>query len=321
MRFFVTGGAGFIGSELCRALVAASHDLVVYDDFSRGRRDWVPSSPGVRIVGGDVRDRQRVRDAIGEAAPGCVVHLSALHYIPDCIARPDETFAINVQGSRNVFDACVGSSVRSVLFASSAAVYAPSDTALREASSPIGPLEVYGESKVTGEKLAREFQAATGIDTTSLRLFNALGPRETNAHVVPHIFESLRRSHVVDLGNVSPQRDYIHTTDIARAIIDVAERARGYSVYNVGSGVARSVSDLIGLLDAKLNRVIKVRVDAARVRAVDRQVLLADISKIRNEIGWVPRISHDACVDELIDYYELRDAPRAEPQSSPGGVS
>src|SRR5690606_17090045 len=119
-------------------------------------------------------------------------------------------------------------------------------------------------------------------------------------------FESLKRSDVIPLGNMSPRRDYIHTRDIASAIVAIAEKARGCSVYNVGSGKAHSVADLVEVLRAKLGRPIEARVDADRVRPVDRELLRASVSKIQAEIGWAPRVSFDEALEELIDDYGLR---------------
>jgi len=307
LKFLVSGGAGFIGSELCRALLEAGHELFVYDNFARGRREYVPDGPRATVFEGDIRDAARVRDFVARVQPHYVVHLAALHYIPDCIARPDETRAINVDGTQHVLDACRASrELRGVAIASSAAVYAPIAEACQEETSPLGPCEVYGESKLECERLARAFYEQSGVSIASLRIFNAIGPRETNPHVVPHIFESLKRSDVIPLGNMSPRRDYIHTRDIASAIVAIAEKARGCSVYNVGSGKAHSVADLVEVLRAKLGRPIEARVDADRVRPVDRELLLASVSKIQAEIGWAPRVSFDEALEELIDDYGLR---------------
>ena len=229
----VTGAAGFIGSALCARLRSAGRQVVAYDNLSRGRREFLPED--VHLVEGDIRDAARVRETVSAFGPDCVVHLAAMHFIPDCIARPQETMDVNVAGTRHVLDSCRGSAVRSVIFASSGAVYAPSDVPCLEEATPLGPLEVYGESKLAGEQLARTFHEETGIATSILRFFNAIGRNETNPHVVPHLFESLQTSDVVRLGNMAPRRDYIDTRDIAEAILAVADSAQELSVFNVGT--------------------------------------------------------------------------------------
>jgi UDP-glucose 4-epimerase len=303
----VTGAAGFIGSALCGRLIEAGHRVTAFDNLSRGRRELLPG--GVELVEGDIRDRSRVAAAIAASAPDAVIHLAAMHFIPDCIARPRDTIDVNVEGTRRVLESCRGSSVRRLVFASSGAVYAPVDTACMEDSTPLRPLEVYGESKLAGEELARAFQHDTGITTTVLRFFNAIGRNETNPHVIPHIFESLQSSGEVRLGNMAPRRDYIDTRDIADAILAVLERARGFSVFNVGTGSAASVSDIIDLVGRILGRAIAVVGEQARMRRSERMLLLAGIGSIRRAAGWSPRITLEESLRDLVDAYGLQPEP------------
>lgn len=300
----VTGAAGFIGSALCERLAADGRDVVAYDNLSRGRREYLPGA--VHFVEGDIRDAERLRRVIDGTRPGSVIHLAALHFIPYCIANPAETHEVNVEGTRLVLDACRGTSVRTVTFASSAAVYAPSDDPCVEDATPIGPLEVYGTSKVSGESLVQGFYEETGIPCTVLRLFNAIGRRETNPHVVPHIFESLRRSDTIPLGNTAPRRDYIDTHDIAAALVGATAAADGLRIFNVGTGRAHAVTDLIGVLQTILGRELRVQQEAARVRATDRMLLLADTSRIEAAIGWRARIPLETTLRDLLDEYGIR---------------
>lgn len=302
----VTGAAGFIGSALCRRFVSAGHRVVGYDDLSRGRREHLPQ--GVTLVEGDIRDRARFARTLADVTPDCVVHLAAMHFIPDCIARPGDTLDVNVEGTRSVLEGCRGRSVRSFVFTSTAGVYAPSDGACVEDASPLGPLEVYGESKVAAELLVRAFQEETGTTTAIARLFNAVGRRETNAHVIPHIFESLRTSDTLQLGNLAPRRDYIDTRDVADALLALSACPPGLHVLNVGTGVTSSVSDVVEWLRRILGRPIVAVQDPARVRATERMVLLADIAKIRRATGWAPRITLEQSLEDLAQAYGLKTA-------------
>ena len=305
----VTGGAGFIGSALCHRLRSAMHRVIVYDDLSRGSREYLPDD--VEFVRGDVRDTTAVKQVITEAKPDVVIHLAAMHFIPDCIARPDEARQVNVEGTRRVLDGCRGSAVRRFIFASTAAVYAPGDAACVEDTTPLGPLEVYGESKLEGEHLARTFHEETGITTTILRLFNAIGRHETNPHVLPHIFTSLQRSDVVNLGNTAPRRDYIDTRDIAAAILAVMRHGQRLEIFNVGTGAAYSVDDIVTHLRRLLGREISVVHEPGRMRRSDRMLLRADISRIRRETGWTPRMTLNDTLRDLVEAYGLRTEPPA----------
>jgi UDP-glucose 4-epimerase len=303
----VTGAAGFIGSALCHRLRSLNYAVVGYDNLSRGSRRFLPD--GVRLVEGDIRDGEAIARAISETVPDWVVHLAAMHFIPDCIARPAETVAVNVDGTSRVLEACRGSSVRNVIFASSAAVYTPTDSLCVEDETPIGPLEVYGESKVAAERLIEAFHAETGVATSTLRLFNAIGRNETNPHVVPHIFESLQAGDAIPLGNVAPRRDYIDTRDVAGAIVAAGESAQGARVLNVGTGAAYSVEDIVARLREILGREIRIVQEPSRMRATERMVLAADIARITRVTGWTPRISFEDTLKDLVAEYGLQTQP------------
>ena len=305
----VTGAAGFIGSALCRRLRSAGHQVVGYDNLSRGRRQYLPE--GVRLVEGDIRDAARIKETVSAYRPDRVIHLAAMHYIPDCIARPHETIDVNVEGTRRVLESCRGTSVETFIFASTGAVYASTDRPCLEDVTPLRPLEVYGESKVAAERLVAEFHGETGIPTGILRLFNAIGRNETNPHVVPHIFESLQASDVIRLGNMTPCRDYIDTRDVADAILAVADSSDRLRVFNVGTGVASSVGDIVELLRRILARGITVVQEPSRLRPTERMVLVADIGKIRRDTPWTPRISLEDTLRDLVAAYRLRTQPHS----------
>jgi UDP-glucose 4-epimerase len=189
-------------------------------------------------------------------------------------------------------------------------VYAPSDHPCVEDATPLQPLEVYGESKMAAEGLVRAFHDDTGTPSSVLRLFNAIGRNETNPHVVPHIFESLRNSDEIRLGNTAPRRDYIDTRDIAEAIVAVAGSSDGLRVFNVGSGRAYSVEDILESLRRLLGRPITAMQEASRVRDTERMLLVADIGKITGETGWRPRLTLEDTLKDLVDAYGLETAPR-----------
>ena len=299
----VTGAAGFIGSALCQRLCGLGHRVIGYDNLSRGRREYLP--PAARLVEGDIRDPARFKETIRQVRPDWLIHLAAMHFIPECIAHPEETMDVNVEGTRRVLEACRDGAVGGVILASSAAVYAPSDDPCDEESTPLRPLEVYGDSKLEAEKLARTFHDATGIPTTVLRLFNAIGRNETNPHVVPHIFESLQRSDVIDLGNTAPRRDYIDTRDIAEAILAVSESSSGFRIFNVGTGAAYSVDEVVESLRRILRRPIAIVQDPSRLRASERMLLEANIGRIRAATGWTPELSLENTLRDLVAAYHL----------------
>jgi UDP-glucose 4-epimerase len=170
---------------------------------------------------------------------------------------------------------------------------------------------VYGESKLAAEGLVATFHEQTGVPTSILRLFNAIGRNETNPHLIPHILESLQRSDVISVGNVAPRRDYIDTRDVADAILAVADSPRGLRVFNVGTGVTYSVEEVVDVLRRILDRTITVVQEPSRMRATERMVLAADIDRIRRATRWTPRMSLEDTLKDLIAAYGLLTQPHS----------
>lgn len=306
---FVTGGAGFIGPHVVRRLLQGGSRVVSFDNYMTGSAQALAGEgEGLEIVKGDVRDLAQVADALGRARPNAILHLAAIHYIPYCNAHPAEAMDVNVTGTFNLLQAARDVGVTRVVMASSAAVYPIQDEACRE-DGPTGPTDIYGATKVALEALGQSFAAETGIPVTSARFFNVYGPGETNPHVIPDILAQLGGDGPVKLGNMTPRRDYVHVSDIADGLVALlgADHAE-HRAYNIGTGTEHSVSELIDVLSAAVGREIEVVSEPGRKRRLDRQHLLSDISRMREEIGWEPR-------------YTLRDGLRELVLETVGGAS
>ncbi len=308
MRCLVTGGCGFVGSALVRRLLAESCEVVVVDDLSRGSRENLgPDQDRVSVIQQDVTGS--LSRVFSSFRPQAVFHLAALHFIPDCDADPARCLAVNVDGTRSVLQATA--EIRgpvSLVLASSAAVYAPADGPHQEQEDSVGPVDVYGYSKLWTEELATGFAARTGTGVGIARLFNVFGPGETNAHFIPSLICQLKAGKSVRLGNLSSKRDYVFVDDVADALLRLARYCgeghgvngrcvSGHGVHgqpatvNVGSGRAYAghevVEALAGLAPAGLAPII----DPSRLRPVDRPVLLADPTLAQKLLDWAPRTS------------------------------
>jgi UDP-glucose 4-epimerase len=287
-KTLVTGGAGFIGSALCRTLCQRGHEVVAFDDLSVGSPARVPE--GARLVRGDVRDAAAVGRLLLELRPRRVFHLAALHYIPDCDARPVDTVGINVGGTRVLLEACRRHPPESVFVASTAAVYPAAGSPFREETA-VGPIDIYGHSKAMAEDLARLYHRETGVRTVVGRLFNVFGPHDANPHLIPAVLAQVRSGQdVLELGNLDPVRDYVHVDDVASGIL-AAEGAGGaeLAVYNIGSGQGRSVREVVAAVQDAAGRRLSVVQATERQRAVERQDLVGDIRKLSQATGWMPR--------------------------------
>lgn len=269
------------------------------DDLSRGNPDWVPAGTTVYQV--DVRDREGVSAAFADARPDAVAHLAALHFIPAVDDAPELAEAINVEGTRNVLDAARAYPPQCLVFASTAAVYANVAEPLSETREP-DPIDVYGRTKLAGERLVRELAAETDIRCVSARLFNVMGPRETNPHVLPEIVEQVRRGATeLELGNIDPERDFVDARDVADALTALLAYAQpGADAFNVGTGRSVSVAEIVRTCGEIVGREIPIRQVPERMRAVERPVLVADVRKIAAATGWHARRSLRDTLAELL---------------------
>jgi UDP-glucose 4-epimerase len=300
-KVLITGGAGFIGSAVIRELSARGYAVAVLDNVSSGRRDHAPIADENFHVG-SILDPAAVARVLAEVEPAWIIHLAAIHFIPDCNARPYEASEINLQGTLNVLDAARGvSSVEKVFFASTAAVYADSPVPVNE-SSPVCAMDIYGLTKLIGERLVREFNLATGVPCAIGRLFNAYGPRETNPHLIPEILQQVQQGQRdLRLGNTATRRDYIHTSDMSRAVALLMERsAPGVEVFNIGTGSSLTASEIVQYFERAANCSFQITVASDRVRKVDRALLQADISSIRAAVGWEPTVSFADGISALV---------------------
>lgn len=302
----VTGGLGFIGNELVRQLKAAGKPVAIIDNENRiaPQLDDLSDVPCYKV---DITDSQSLQETMALLKPECVFHLAAIHYIPECNADPERTLRINLEGTSTVLNAAKANGCRHFLLASTGAVYHDENEPLTEEAN-IAPVDVYGRSKWFAEELCRSQHDAMGV--TICRLFNNIGLRETNPHIVPEIISQLRTgSRVLKLGNTKPVRDYISTRDTASALIQLSEhKHEGYEVFNIATGKGASVDELIDCLSSILKEKITVETDAARFRPADKQVQLADISKLKNYLNWEPQYSMTQVLEELLRFEKLLPA-------------
>jgi len=297
----ITGGAGFIGSALGRELLALGHEVHVLDDLSFGRRTLAPVDDA-HFHQVDIRDREAVLATVQRIRPEWVLHLAAIHFIPYCNAHPVEAADINITGTINVLDACErAGTVQQVFVASTAAVYPIAEGAVDE-QHMLGPLDIYGITKLATEKLASEFHHRTGVPAIIGRFFNAFGPNETNPHLIPEIQKQVRSGmRTLSLGNLDPKRDFIHTEDMGRAMVALLDTGvKGVEVFNIGRGIEYSVREIVSAFERQLGEPLTIEVDPARVRNVERMHLLADVTKLKRITGWEPRWSIDEGVATLL---------------------
>jgi UDP-glucose 4-epimerase len=301
MKIMITGGNGYVGRELCRQLYDR-HEICVVDTLRYGAsRFSAEEHRRVRHLAVDVCDAAAIAATANTFRPQAMVHLAAIHYIPECEANPPLAVSTNVVGTVNAMLACPPGC--RFVYASSGAVYKPDPRPHSETEASVEPTDVYGLSKLHAEQYVRYLARPRDLAAVIVRLFNLIGPGETNPHLLPEMVAQLKAGRTgISVGNVSPRRGYIHVKDaasgFAAATLDGTVEAGEVVTVNLGTSNAYSVLDIARKLRRISGLPFTLEQDSARTRAVDRPVLAADVSRIHALFGWrAQRTLDDALTD------------------------
>ena len=279
MRVFVTGGAGFIGINLCKKL-AVLHKVTVYDNFSNSNKENFPVMENVTLIVGDILDNSKLLYSMKNH--DVVIHLAAKTDVIDSIHNPDNTFQTNVQGTQNVLDSCKSNNILKIIMTSSAAVYKNSNNSVDEVSTT-EPLSPYGESKLDMENITVKSE----IDYSILRLFNVYGNGHTTGVIANFRKNILENTPLTIFGDGKAIRDFIHIDDVVDAIILSMKSTSG--IYNIASGYGTSISDLAKLLIRLSGKNSEIIYKSARGGEIIYSV--ANIIKSKKELGFYTKIS------------------------------
>ena len=300
MRVLVTGGAGYIGSVVAELLLAAGHEVRVFDNLSKGHREAVPE--GAELVVGDLLE------GVGQALHGmdAVVHMAAHSLVGESVSAPAKYYENNVVAGLRLLDAMRAAGVGRLVFSSTAAVYGEPEAQPIEEGAALAPTNPYGETKLAFEKALRWYGAAYGLRHGSLRYFNAAGATERcgerhdpETHLIPLLLQAAlgTRGAVTVFGDDYPTRDgtcvrdYVHVRDLADAhlrVLQALEEEGAARVYNLGcGGEGYSVQEVIDVARRVTGRAVPVVLGPRR--AGDPAVLVASSARIERELGWRPR--------------------------------
>ena len=293
MKTLVTGGGGFIGSNLVRALLERGDDVRVLDNYSTGNRaNLADIAADVEVVEGELRSYERVHAATRGVE--VVFHQGALPSVPRSVQDPLTTAAVNTEGTLNVLLAARDESVRRVVFASSSSVYGNSDELPRVETQNPDPISPYGVSKLAAERYCVSFSRVYPLETVALRYFNVFGPNQDPssqyAAVVPRFITAVGDGRAVPIyGDGEQKRDFTYVANVVEAnlLAADAERVSG-TIVNVATGRATSVHELADTIGSILGTTVERELHPARTG--DIRDSYADVTRARELLGWEARI-------------------------------
>lgn len=300
LKIFVTGGAGFIGSAAAKALVDAGHEVTVYDNLSTGKLEVVPA--GAKLIVGDILDQKLLEKVL----PGTdvIFHFAALIEAGLSFENPVPFYKTNIDGSICLAEAARKTGVGKIIFSSTAAVYKPKDTPLTE-KDLTEPENPYGATKLAFENILSAYHNSYGIESVSLRYFNAYGPGELHqpeTHAIPNFIKAVLANKPVPFYWHGEQiRDFIYIDDLVTAHV-LALKVKGFNYYNLGSGEGTKISDLSKIVFKICGK--KSPISDLGKREGDPQILVASYEKAKKELGWEPKVTLEEGLIKTIHFFQ-----------------
>jgi GDP-4-dehydro-6-deoxy-D-mannose reductase len=317
MRVLITGITGFAGSHLAEYILASKPGMKVSGLVRwRSRMDNILGiRDKVDLHEGDLKDYISIKKCLKDIKPDFIFHLAAQSFVPTSWRLPAETFSINTVGQIHLFEAVLdlGLSPR-IHVAGSSEEYGqvnPDEIPMKE-TNPLRPLSPYAVSKVAQDLLGYQYFRSYGLQVVRTRGFNHTGPRRGDVFVTSNFakqiakIEAKKKPPVIHVGNLEAKRDFTDVRDMVRAYWLSLEKGQAGEVYNIGTGRAYTMQEVLDKLLALSKVKVKVEVDPARLRPSDVPILLPDCTKFVSLTGWKPTIPFSQTLEDLLDYWRER---------------
>lgn len=303
-RVLIFGAGGFVGSYLCKEFLNNGYKVSGTD---KGEGAALPSE--VDFYKTDLMKADEVEKLIGQIQPDIIVNLAAISSVGASWNMPQTTMAINVIGALNIMEAARKSEQKPrILFVGSSEEYVISKNPLDE-NTQLNANNPYGISKVTQEQFAKLYKEQYGLKIYCVRPFNHTGIGQRDSFVLPSFckqvaeIEKSRKPGVIKVGNLKVKRDFSHVKDIVRAYRLIVENNNCERIYNVGSGNAYSLEDMLQYVVSLSDQEIKIEVDKSRFRPTDQPIICCDYNLIKTELGWKPEHSVFDALKEMYEEY------------------
>jgi dTDP-glucose 4,6-dehydratase len=290
-KILVTGGCGFIGSEVTRQLSVSGARVTVLDNLSSGKEEYIDGLANVELVKGDMSDESVLKSAVEDE--DYIIHLAALPFIPDSYHYPEVFFDVNVNATIKLASVARRSKIKRFIYVSSSEVYGSARYTPMDENHPVIPQSTYSVSKLAAERVIYTIHKEHDLPAVIIRPFNSFGPNITQPYIIPEITSQiLNGNSEVKLGNISSRRDFTYVSDTARGI-SLSLTAEGIigETINIGSERSVTIKDLVKLIAALLSKEVSITIDPSRIRPSDVETLICDYSKASRLLKWRPEVS------------------------------
>ena len=304
MKILVTGGAGFIGRHLVKSLVAKGHAVTIFDNFSNSSKNGIADllKDGVDLIESNILDIESLSKAVNDQ--DAVIHLAAKISVAESIKNPAETFRVNVDGTKNIFELCLKKGVMNVISASSAAVYGNSTepSLIQTEDSPTSPISPYGESKLKMEQFVREFSLQNKINSIILRFFNIYGIGQTGEYagvISKFIQNTIQKKPFTIFGDGMQTRDFIYIEDVIDAINQslINIKNKHGNTYNIASGKSVTIKNLAEIIASVANQKINIVHEHERKGDIRFSRALVDLA--RSDLQFTSKVVLDEGLRKL----------------------
>ena len=299
----MTGGCGFIGSEVTKQLSELDAKITIVDNLSSGKEEYIKDISGVSLIAADLNNKEKIQELVKEK--DYVIDLAALPFIPDSYFYPNEFFETNVNSTINLALAVSKEKrIKRFVHISSSEIYGSARHVPMDENHPTTPQSTYAVSKLAGERVVFTMHKEHNFPAVIIRPFNSFGPNITQPYIIPEIISQLLKNQdKITLGNINSKRDLTFVSDTARGIILalVVEGIIGETI-NIGSQRALSIKELAQTIAGIMGKEISINVDSTRFRPHDVDTLICDYNKANKLLGWKPEVSINEGLEHTIKW-------------------
>ena len=305
-RYLITGGAGFIGSNLAEALLNRGEETIVFDNFSTGRRENLEDLKGVKVIEGDLRDPPAIQDAV--EGVDIIFHEGALPSVAKSVKDPVTSNKNNIDGTVNLLVAARDAGVKKVIYAGSSSAYGDAETLPKIETMRENPISPYAINKLTGEQFCRVFSKVYGLETVVLRYFNIFGPRQDPSSpysgvISLFVTKLLNRERPLIYGDGEQSRDFTYVDNVVQANLKAADSTvGGGETFNLACGKAVTVNELFRII-RELTGAHDVEPEYAEARMGDVRHSLAEISRAKERLGYEPGVDLREGLEQTVAWY------------------